>query len=206
MPAFDVPANLAFDTYSELVAAINDWLDRSDLDGVAGQMIALCEARLRRELVPYFSQISADVDAVDGLAAFPTDFGTLVRVVYDRRDLPQVSVGAALDIPTSYAEPYAYTIEAAGLRLWPATDSTVTLLYQPTLPQLSEALPGTDLLSLHPDLYFYGALMFAQGYLANDNRAMLFKQLWDEALDSAKRYFLRQSFAGPLVPRLGFVP
>ena len=52
MPVFDVPANYAFDTYDELAAAINDWLDRSDLTGTAQQMIALCEARLRRELVP----------------------------------------------------------------------------------------------------------------------------------------------------------
>jgi hypothetical protein len=107
---------------------------------------------------------------------------------------------------TGYTEPLAYTIEAGNLRLWPSGDFTVSILYQPTLPQLSEASPTNTLLDKHPDLYFFGALMFATGYLANDERAAMFKALWDEAIESAKQYFTRQRFGGPLVPRVAFVP
>ncbi|MGL5734742.1 MAG: phage adaptor protein, partial [Beijerinckiaceae bacterium] len=75
MPAFDVPANRAFDDYNGLVDAINDWLDRSDLEGVAQQMIALAESNMRRELQPFFLETSASVTTVDGIGAFPTDYG-----------------------------------------------------------------------------------------------------------------------------------
>ncbi|MBS4048108.1 MAG: hypothetical protein KG075_17310 [Alphaproteobacteria bacterium] len=205
MPAFDVPANLAFDNYGELIAGINDWLDRSDLTGSAPTMIALAESRLRRELAPFFVEKSASISVTAGVGAFPDDFGTLTLVSCDGKPLVQVSPFAALDIPASSVAS-AYTIEASGIRVWPAGDFTVTLLYKPALPQLTETTPTASLLSAHPDLYFFGAMMFAEGYVANDPRASLFKGLWDEAIAEAKVYLTRQSFGGPLVPRLGFVP
>lgn len=207
MPVFDVPANYAFDTYDELVAAINDWLDRSDLTGTAQQMIALCEARLRRELVPYFSQASASVVTdILGYGALPADYGTANRVIYGTATLPNISGAGGLTVSTSYTQPYAYSIEAGSLKVWPGVAATVTLLYQPLLPQLSVGTPSNSLLSAHPDLYFFGALMFANGYVANDVRAGLFKQLWDEAISEAKVYLTRQQFSGEMTPRVANIP
>lgn len=205
MPIFDVPANLAFDSYDGLVGAINEWLDRSDLDGVAQQMIALAEAKMRRELRPFFVETSATVVTVDGVGALPADYGTLIRVIYDDRALPQLGATAAPHLATG-SEPWAYSLEGGGLRLWPAGAFTVTLLYQPTIPQLSESNPSSDVLDAHPDLYLFGSLMFAEGYLANDSRAAMFKALFDEAIADTGRYLTRQRFAGPLVPRVAFVP
>lgn len=206
MTAFVVPANLAFDSYSELVAAINDWLDRADLTGVAQQMIALCEARLRRLLVPYFSETSATiVTDASGVGGLPSDYGTANRVRYSTYTLPNVSSVAGANIGPG-TSPVAYSIEGGSLKLWPEGAYTVTLLYQPLLPQLSDGSPTNDLLSAHPDMYFFGSLMFANGYLANDQRAALFKSLWDEAIDECKRYLTRQRQGCEMTPRLGFVP
>ena len=207
MPAITVPANLAFDSYDELVAGINDWLDRLDLTGVAQQMISLCESRLRRNLVPAFAQTSASIiTASTGLGALPSDFGTANRVLYGNYTLPNISAAGAGTIDTSMTIPSAYSIEQAQIKLWPAVTATITLLYQPSLPQLTAASPTNTLLSKHPDLYFFGALMFANGYVANDPRAGTFKALWDEALMEAKRYFTRQHFSGEMTPRVAFVP
>lgn len=207
MPALYVPANLAFDSYSELVAAINDWLDRSDLTGVAPQMIALCEARLRRLLVPYFSEASYSITTdASGVGGLPSDFGTANRVIYGTVTLPNVSAAGGLQVPTPGTTPYAYSIEAGSLKLWPATSKTVTLLYQPLLPTLTAATPSTTLLSLHPDLYFFGSLMFANGYVANDSRAGTFKALWDEAIAECRAYLTRQHYGGQMRPRVRFVP
>jgi hypothetical protein len=199
MPAFDIPANLAFDTYDGLVSSINDWMDRSDLSGFAQQMIALSEARMRRELTPYFGEKNVAVAVTAGFAPLPTDYGTIRRVVM--RGVPLNNIGA-YTTECSPGVAQGYSVEQSSLRIWPAGDYAVTVLYQPELPQLSAANPATDLLQRQPDLYFYGALMFANGYVADDARAVLFKQLWDEAMDSAKQYFLRQKYPGPLVPRL----
>jgi hypothetical protein len=206
MTAFSVPDNLAFDSYGDLSSVIADWMNRNDLTGSVQSMIALAEARMRRELAPLFGEVSASVVTTGGLGALPSDYGTLIRVMYGTRTLHQLSVTAADSIPTSYSEPYVYTIEVGNIRTWPAGAFTLLVLYQPLLPQLSEGNPTTTLLSLHPDLYFYGSMMFAEGFVANDQRADLFKSLWDEALESAKAYFLRQKFAGPLAPRVDFVP
>ncbi len=205
MPAFSVPANLAFDDYDDLTAAIQDWMDRSDLSGSVQAMIALAEARMRRELSPLFTETTASVAVSDGLGGLPSDYGTLIRVMYSDRVLPAYSPATGAYVATS-SEPWAYSIEAGQIRLWPETDATVVLLYNPTIPALGADTPTNDLLSQHPDAYFYGSMLFAEGYVANDQRAATFKALWDECIAELKNYLVRQKFAGPLVPRVGFVP
>lgn len=214
MPAFYVPGNYAFDNYADLVAAIADWMNRGDLSGAVGSMVALAEARMRRELTPYFGEASATIVCTAGLGALPSDYGTARRVVYGTRPLDNVSSVAGLNV-SNYVwsgqtfvatEPYAYSIEGGGLRVWPGIDTTVTMLYDQSIPALSSDTPYNAILTAHPDLYFHGAMMFAEGYVANDRRAALFKSLFDEALQSCKVYFTRQKFGSPLVPRVGFVP
>ena len=52
MTAFIINSNLAFDNYSELIAAINNWLDRDDLTAVCPQFIALAEDKIRKRIEP----------------------------------------------------------------------------------------------------------------------------------------------------------
>lgn len=195
----------AFGTYSELIATINDWLDRSDLSGSAESMIALTDAKMRRIFTPLFNEVSATVSVVSGLGVLPADYGLAVRVIYDGVALPQVGdyIGT---MAAAASEPVAYSFEQGKLRLWPSCTVTVSLLYQPALPALTSAAPTNSLLTLHPDLYFFGSMLFANGYLANDSRAANFKVLWEEALAEAKVYFTRQKFSGPLVPVVADVP
>ena len=206
MPAFDVPSNLAFDNYSELVTVIADWMDRSDLSGVAQSMIALAEARMRRELTALLDEVSISLASdADGLVILPSDFGTVSRVIYNSYALPQLARGAAPLTGTGTVA-HAYTIERGKLRLWPAGVYTVTVLYTPLIPFLSTANPTNDLLAAHPDLYFFGSMMFAEGYVVNDSRAATFKALWDEALAETRLWLMKRKYAAPLVPRVAFVP
>lgn len=201
MTAFLVPANYAFDTYDELVAALNDWLDRADLTGVAGQMIALAEARIRRALAGYFDETTAVVVCTLGDGALPADYSIARAVVHDGKVLPQYAQVIGNGVPDG-SLPLAWSIEGGRFRLWPAVTANVTLLYQPSLPALTGQTPTNDILDRHPDVYFFGAMMFAEGYVANDERALTFKSLFDEALAETKDYLTRQRFGGPLVPRL----
>lgn len=205
MTAFLVEANAAFSTYTELVDAVNDWLDRNDLSGVAGQMIALAEARMRRHLDSLLDEKTTSLAVVDGVASLPADYSKLIRVVYDGDVLPNFSRTAAPDVPTS-SKPYGYTVESGQIKIWPASDATIEILYHPTIPQLTATAPSNGLLDRHPDLYFYGAMLFAEGYLANDSRAAMFKQLFEEALADVKVYYLKQRHGGPIVPKLQFCP
>ena len=205
MTAFLVPANAAFDTYSDLVAAINDWLDRNDMDTVAPQLVALAESRLRRELAGLLDEKTVSITAVSGVGSLPSDYSRPIRVLYDGDVLPNLSRTDAPNIADA-TTPTGYTFERGVLRLWPACDVTVDMLYSPTIPQLTSANPTNELLDRQPDLYFFGSLMFAEGYLANDNRAVLFKNLFDEALAEVKIYYMKQRHAGPLVPNIRNCP
>jgi hypothetical protein len=191
MPAFSVPVNLAFDSYTDLVTAVQDWLDRSDLSGSVQAMIALAEARMRRELNPLLMETSVTAVASNGVAALPSDCDVIRFISYNGGELRVVSPQHGRQMPEG-EEPRAATIEANGIYLWPANDVAVTVTYQPKLSSLSESNPTNWLLSEHPDLYFFGTMLFAEGYLANDERAGLFKGLWDEALAEVKAFLGRQ--------------
>lgn len=189
--AFDVPANLAFDTYSELIAAINDWLDRTDLTGAAPTMVALCEARLRRELQGLDMEGTASITVTDGVGALPTDCDFIRVLSYNGLPVDEVSpeIGRQYDAGST---PMGYSLEAGQVRIWPAWSGTVDVVYQARLTPLSDGNASNPILAEHPDLYFFGSLMFAEGYLANDSRVALFKTLWDEAIASLQRFYRRQ--------------
>jgi hypothetical protein len=191
MTAFNVPANLAFDSYDELISTINDWMDRSDLTGAAPSMIALCEARIRRELDPLTFETSASVAVSEGIGPLPADYDFMRSVSYNGKPLDECSPEIGRQFAAGET-PVAYSLEAGQMRVWPAWTGTVVILYQAKMPALSEANQSNTILLQHPDVYFFGSMLFAEGYLANDSRAAVFKALWDEALDSAKRYYLRQ--------------
>lgn len=197
---------MALGNYTELVASINDWLDRSDLTGAAPDMIALAESRMRRELSPLFAEKSATItSAATGIASIPADFGTLDRVIYGTGTLNQLGEVPAANLAAGTTA-LAYTIEANAIRLWPAGAYTITILYHPVLAFLTTGNPTTDLLDNHPDLYFHGAMLYAHGYVKDDPRAAQFKALWDEAIEEAKRYLTRQVFSTSLKPQVGYVP
>jgi hypothetical protein len=76
--------------------------------------------------------------------------------------------------------------------VWPASDVTLTVIYQPRLPILTSANTVVPLLTTHPDLYLFGSLMFAEGYTMNDQRAANFEALWTGALEETKQFLGRQ--------------
>lgn len=191
MTIFAVPTNLAFETYGELIDAINDWMDRSDLTGSAPSMIALCEARLRRELASLPFETSAGVNVTNGDAGLPTDYDFMRSVFVAGKPLDEVSPEYGRQI-SSGDQARAYSIEANRLRIWPEWTGAVTLLYQAKMSPLSDANQSNTILLEHPDVYFFGSMMFAEGYLANDSRAAMFKAMWDESLASLKRFYVRQ--------------
>ncbi len=129
------------------------------------------------------------------MGALPADCDNIRLVEYDGGGLDQVTPTHGRQFPASeYDEtsPRAYSLEANRINVWPQTDCTLTVIYKPKLAALSEANSSNAILAQHPDVYFFGALLFAEGFVANDSRAALFKGLWDEAIAECKRFLGRQ--------------
>lgn len=205
MPAFYVPENLAFDNYDALIAALNDWLDRDDLTNAAPTMIARAEDDMILGLEPSFLDKSATVTCSGGVGALPTDYGTGVAVIYNGRHIPQVSPEMGREYVAG-STPVAFTIESAVIRLWPETDASVTLLYRPRLVRLSDANASNELLSRFPSLYFDGAIAKAGEYIRDPEVISFATASFRDMLKRASRYFTNQRYAGPLVPRVAWLP
>ena len=203
MVAFNVQPDVAFDSFDGLVAGVNEWMDREDLTGNVPQFIALLEDDMIVRLSPLFNETTTSVMATDGQGALPSDLGRIVRVSYRtgqrERFLPQQTASMGFEVLDD-TEPSAYSIESGELRLWPQVSATVTIVYQPDLQRLTSTTQTNDLLLKFPSLYFFGALMFANGFVADDQRAVNYKAMYEEAMDRVIRYFTRQKWAGPLVP------
>lgn len=184
-------ARPAFENYTELVNEIQNWLDRSDLSGSVPSMIGLAEARMRREFQPLLAETKTTATASGGIVTLPGDCDMVRFVEYNGGALHQVSQEHGRQFYDG-KEPRGYTLESGALYLWPASDVSVTITYQPKLVSISSSNATNWLLIQHPDAYFFGAMVYAEGYLANDARAANFKALWDEAIEEIKLFLGRQ--------------
>lgn len=179
-------------TFDDLRAAVAAWLARDDLTGVVPDFIALAEARINRLIRTREMETRASAETVPGDAflALPADFGGVRAMKLASTDpVTQLRFLTPTQIDAMWAEsqsgrPRAYAIVGDAFRLAPTPDAayTIEIVYARKVPALSSAGPTNWLLTAHPDLYLYGALVAAEGYLGNDARVPAWKARFDEAL------------------------
>ena len=175
---------MPFSNYTELQAAIADWLSRSDLTAVIPDFVRLAESRLQREL-----RVSAMMKTVTGTLSvnplvLPTDF----------MEIQVFTIGGTTPVSPAYLSPDTFaslpqntgtsvylTITNNQLYMNPfSSGSNYTLVYFSTLPPLSSNSTNW-LLSSSPDVYLFGSLLEAAPYLLNDERV----DLWQSRLTGA---------------------
>lgn len=175
-------------TYSGLVAAIERWLNRSDLGDVIPDFITLLEDRLNRILrVPEMEAV--ETFSTTATHDFPTDFLELISLYLDtdpRAYLEPVSVDK---LRTDYncqttGQPQAFALTNGTITFGPAPDSTYSaiLTYYKKIPALGPSNETNWLITSHPSIYLYGALTMAEAFIWDDERIGLWKSAWDEAL------------------------
>ena len=100
--------------------------------------------------------------------------------------------------------PRSYAIVDGSITFAPGNVTTpITMLYRRRLPALTAASPTNWLLTLAPDVYLYGALTQAEGFLAEDDRVAGWKSMFDEAIAELRMDGARRKWgAGPIAPRI----
>lgn len=197
---------MALDSYSGLVSAIGDWLDRDDLASRAPDFIRLTEVRLNRLLDDPDMEVVNTAVAVGETTALPADFGSLVSIS-DNMGRPLQAMGsiefAGID-RTIGGQPRFYVIEDNSINFAPSdATATIRLVYRRTIPPLTEVAPTNWLLERAPDLYLYGALMQAEAFLAEDDRVSGWKASFDEAIAELRVDGLKRKWGpGPIAPRI----
>lgn len=198
---------MAITTYSELQTAVGNWLSRSDQTSRVTEYIALCEAKLQRELrtLDMETKISS-VSIASEYATVPADFLQVRSFKLDatRRqplrymadDLMSENYDAA-----ATDSPRFYNVQSNLFRFAPVPDATysATLVYYAKIPALSNSNTTNWVLTNHPDVYLYGSLLEATaGPIQFDaDTVTKWKSAYDMAVMSINGAASRNRWSGP---------
>lgn len=193
-------------TYSDLVGAVGDWLDRDDLAARAPDFIALAEARLNRLLDDPDMELTATTVASGASTTLPDDFGSMVSI--STGSGRHLSAMSAVDFSgidqTISGTPRFYCLVDGSITFAPAdAAATITMVYRRTIPALTATNTTNWLLTRAPDVYLYASLVQASAFIAEDDRLPVWKGALDEAIEELMRDGQKRRFgSAPVAPRI----
>jgi len=194
---------MALTTYTELKAAVADFLNRSDLTSTIPDFITLAEAEMRRRLrdmARATATISSEYSEV------PTDFGSVVT--FDLNTTPVTPLEYLTPDQFTEDSPYYrstgqcqyYTIIGGEFRFMPVPSSSYTarLTYWRKITALSSDVASNWVLEDHPDAYLYGSLKASAPYLKDDARTGIWRELFENAMQAIET-MTRKDFYGAVM-------
>lgn len=199
---------MALANYTDLVAAVQDFLNRQDLASAVPTFISVAEAQINRRLrVRRMTTINAAFSISGEYVNLPTDFAGPISLQLSTREvLDNVSAEALQEIKRcnggSTGKPTAYAVVGGQFQFdtAPATAYTATLVYYGRVPALTQAAPTNWLMTDHPDAYLYGALLQSAPYLVDDARLSVWTTLFTTILADIELADRHESFGAKLTP------
>ena len=191
--------------YTELKAAIADWLLRDDLTAVIPSFIALAETQMQREIRHHKMVTTSTLSMSARYTNLTADWlqTTRLELVADRSyRMELVSIDDLLQLRqangASSGRPQYFSHVGEQLEVFPAPDSTysVELLYHQKIPTLTDAAPTNWLLTDYPDAYLYGSLMQAAPYLDDDQKMQVWASLYSAAVNSINAETKKARYSG----------
>ena len=203
---------MAIGTYTELQAAVANWLARDDLTSRVPEFIVLAEAKFNRVLLhpKMEARTNLTVDTNDASPEFldlPADFQTmrsarlsgvtgkprLAFLTQTQTDDYRYSIGNVSGQPGYFS----IVGEQIELAMTPNEDFVVEVVYRRNIPAL-DSNSTNWLLTLAPDLYLYGTLLEASPYIGHDERLPVWGSAVATVIGQLNTHGERQSFnSGP---------
>ena len=191
-------------TGATLATAIGNWMARADLASRIPEFVQLAEAKLFRDLrTPEMITKDAAFSITGEYVAVPTGFleaRSFMLNAAPRTALTFMPDDTQVDMyQTTSGSPLFYNVVGGYFRFAPVPSSTVTatLTYYKAPATCSTGASETNwLLTGHPDIYLYGALLEAAGYIQDDGRVALWAQAYSLAVDQLKRQGARMQWGG----------
>lgn len=188
--------NSAISTYAELKTAIANWLRpnssvTSDMTSRIPQYIGLCEVQVRRELHLRALDQTDTLTIVDGSAAVPTGFQsvlsmTLTSEPYNKIAALPLDQLRKLDPSQVGDKPYYYARSGGVFLFYPRTDATAEIKFRRGVTPLSADGDTNWLLAGHADAYLYGSLIHADRRLIGP-RLGEWKEGFERAMEGIRR-------------------
>lgn len=186
---------MSLSNYDELQEAIKDWLIRPDLTNQAKTFISLAEATFSRHLRVRQMVNRSRLVIDDRYVPLPMDWDKAwnVQRVEDNTPLQYLSPGEmdkkrTQERPSSSC-PTHYSLFGDSLELNPSPTVEdpveIEMIYYAKVPPLTDSRPVNWLLTTHPDIYLYGALVHSAPFLMDDPRLQVWQTLYEKAVASA---------------------
>jgi hypothetical protein len=180
---------MALSTYAELRDEVAQWLQRSDLSMRIPTFIDMATARFNRELRTPEMESRDTTVMTDEFVALPNDFLEMRYVVGDGvgwRYMNPIAFAEAVAHASEIKEARIYTLADMQLRAFPAPTVsepvTVIINYIERIPPLVNASDTNWMLTDNPDVYLYGSLVQAQGFLHDDPRMATWLSMYKDAI------------------------
>lgn len=179
--------------YGELKTAVQGWANRADLAGVLPTLLALAEQRIYNGSASE-SGLRLESMVVTNAAytpgALPARFLQIVRVAWSvgTRKIPLVyrtadGISIAENTPGIGAW---FSIRGGQLLLGPTITGPIELVYYAKLPALVADADTNDLLTNHPSIYLYAALVEVAVWLQDDAMAAQYGPLFADAMNKVR--------------------
>lgn len=199
---------MSLTTYAGLLAAVGDWLERSDTSTLVPDWIALAEAEMNKGLRVNAMITRATATISDGFSVVPTDFlaprsaklyatpFTLLKFLTQEQ-----MADFKADLPTGDLVYYTLVGTEFEYGPTPSASSVVSLTYYQKIPALTSLATSNWVLASHPGAYLHGCLKHAGVYYRDNDLAQTHAQLFDAQLDA-----IRQTSRGDLAFNLTPIP
>lgn len=196
---------MALANYTDLTAAVANWLDRTDLTSRIPEFISLAEAKFNRLLrTRQMETISSGLTmtAADDTYDYPTDSLAITkfRLIADQiTELDQMSKELLVrKFPdNTKGLPKAYAVDGNQFIVRPQPDSAYSyeLSYYEKIPDL-QTNSTNWLMTLYPDAYLYGALLEAAPYLKDRDEIAIWDVKFNRVIDEIRSADTKDRWAG----------
>jgi len=183
---------MALDTFANLKTAIADFLNRDDLTSVIADFITLAEADFGPKIRHWRMEKRSNATTSAQFMDVPSDFLEPIRFGLDTNNEHRLEFVSSADmaqmrenVSDATGTPKFWTFTDGKIELFPTPDATYTveLVYLASITALSDANTTNWVLTNHPGVYLYGALVQAAPYLRDDERTGVWAALYQTALD-----------------------
>ena len=207
---------MALTTRTELLAAVADWLNRTDLTTpIAADFLPLAEAEMKRRLRRATESTTIYISAgnMNGPSDMAEPIALRLSTANGYSDIPlrlctpeMLWERRAREGTTGRPTDYAYF--DGQLQFAPVPDQSYDgiLLYYQQLTPLTVSNETNAVLTEAPDAYLFGMLLQATPYVEHDERIAVWQMKFDNAIEQLNDMRARESYgAGPKESRLPVV-
>lgn len=188
---------MAFSTYTELKAAITDWMDRSDVSGSAADFVTLAEAEFNREIEVVETDVT--LSGVAGSAVVDVSAYSIIEPMSlfatVNGDDEEIEFRAPGSFPYSDDQglPGFVALNGTNLKFSQPLDQSYVLRFRYRGRfALSDAAETNDLLTNHPDLYLAACIAWGGVYTVDSEKIASHLALVERLMPGVKSHYAQR--------------